>query len=801
MVFRICVIKKVIAANSVVPVLLILLLFQSISLVACQSTETYSIPDKWVIADLRIFSPDFSEHPNQDIIAAYTRETRSDIQIRLDFLDISDNNKPDIYIALDTQPGGTNDLPLEIKSNIEWDTLILIPADGIPGAYLPPIRGRQLDISQLRANVIPRIAYDPWNDYAIISLNKFGFPEQNQLFKAQVFLTDEGNTQPLDIIGPFQFDDNVKIQAPVLIAFWNVFPSYTPAQAIRRWDGAHTGPYGERHGLNLLLESVKTNKIPITLLDLRAPQAISAIDYIDQLSEIQKLVADRLILLPDPLPDLKFFRDGNSYINLDLTETKSGFNQSQQPKWLLECAQIDAREVSQKFHLPMSKFLYMPQLSDLPVNGYHTIFSFSRQKTSPRRLFETNVILIPSENHELQATPQGLSLSTRKELLKNIRAGTHGTSDFFFLGGSLPETTWGDPESVNAALRYIAEHPWIKPLNADELTAMQLNSEETSVPHRIPQIKTSPIPQHQDLINLICSDEDDLLINPILAAAWQSYQSMFSPLPPEPEMLQNLRFNYLYQIEYLLDAAEWAEHPTTQVDCSNDKNRDGYTECVLSSDNFYALFDRSGARLKFMFVRLSHEMGFNPTVHQIIGPTSQFLVGIGDPSSWNLHTGDASESEGVHGAFSDTRYSWDIYSITEISPGYISFTSPDGILSKSFNFDENRLTVEYKNTPPITVQIPLALDPWIRFTPDWGIRYWENQTTNGWIWGLHDGPQINITSNGIIELHPFTATQDNLAFRENPNFEYPPGHFLPFPIALTEIQSLSETLTIQLEFR
>ena len=37
--------------------------------------------------------------------------------------------------------------------------------------------------------------------------------------------------------------------AYLLLAFWDTLPASTPIQLLRRWDGAHTGPYGQRHGL------------------------------------------------------------------------------------------------------------------------------------------------------------------------------------------------------------------------------------------------------------------------------------------------------------------------------------------------------------------------------------------------------------------------------------------------------------------------------------------------------------------------------------------------------------------------
>jgi hypothetical protein len=103
----------------------------------------------------------------------------------------------------------------------------------------------------------------------------------------------------------------------------------------------------------------------------------------------------------------------------------------------------------------------------------------------------------------------------------------------------------------------------------------------------------------------------------------------------------------------------------------------------------------------------------------------------------------------------------------------------------------------------MTVKIPLVLDPWIRFSPDWGDQYYDQKNLQSWIWGIHEGPEVEITTNGDIKLHPFTSSKQTLSVRENPNFEYPPGHFIPFPVAIAELEANSDrdSLFIQLEYR
>jgi hypothetical protein len=99
----------------------------------------------WKIADLRALDPLDAPDPSLDLIAVYTRDLNFAQQIRLDFLDIPETPAADIYIALDTKPGGSeavhlSRLDLEAlypegirPTEIAYDLLLVIPAEGQPG--------------------------------------------------------------------------------------------------------------------------------------------------------------------------------------------------------------------------------------------------------------------------------------------------------------------------------------------------------------------------------------------------------------------------------------------------------------------------------------------------------------------------------------------------------------------------------------------------------------------------------------------------------------------------------------------
>src|SRR4030042_458722 len=115
----------------------VVFLLLSIFLVACQPTHlTFpgNMVDDWKYGDLRLLDPVDTVEPDQDLIALYTRTQGQSFQIRLDFLDLDILRRQDVFIAIDTNPGGVNQirtstnysLPVEIY----WDYLIIIPAKG-----------------------------------------------------------------------------------------------------------------------------------------------------------------------------------------------------------------------------------------------------------------------------------------------------------------------------------------------------------------------------------------------------------------------------------------------------------------------------------------------------------------------------------------------------------------------------------------------------------------------------------------------------------------------------------------------
>jgi hypothetical protein len=102
------------------------------------------------------------------------------------------------------------------------------------------------------------------------------------------------------------------------------------------------------------------------------------------------------------------------------------------------------------------------------------------------------------------------------------------------------------------------------------------------------------------------------------------------------------------------------------------------------------------------------------------------------------------------------------------------------------------LIANYNSSTPITVQIPLAVDPAARFSPGWGSRYLGSERAGGWLWGLKDGPKVHLWTSGDLSISAFSDSFEYMGQPENPDLDFPPGHFLPFPMALGEINARGE---------
>jgi hypothetical protein len=713
----------------------------------------------WVYTDLRLLDAADADQTTLDLLAVYTRNMGDELQIRLDMLEHAATPDYDLYLALDTQAGGSRSLPIAAQANLDWDWLLVIPASG--------------EMQALDSNMRPksgaglRVIRDPVLDQVQISLIQT--EPHGQHPNVQVFIVPAGKEQISDQTDPIRWGDAQPPPARVWLAFWNTFPAYTPASALRRWNGAHTGPLGGSHGLLHLLRTARAEGAPLALLDLKYPASLSALDFSGGLGLVQGMAGEGWLILPEYLPD-------------------PGQMAGDPAQWLKRPGEM-IQQVGERFGLSPSKMGFTQPTYFSPTTEFDLLFADLTHSTAqPGRLEPTlmwrwgNQRALPIRRYagqETQAQDDGPSLEVRRALSRTALAAAQpgGETKVLVLGGSLPESAWGSPGAAKATMHYIKSRPWIQLMDARDLLAMPATVDADIQTAQADAGQFSATQDSQALLEALHRAPD----NALGEAAWQAYLALNAPTYPAPVELNALRANYSGQVWSLLAAARWLEHPAPMASCAADLDQDEEAECVLASDQLYAQFESQSGALIYLFQRDPGGGG-----HQIIGPSSQVISGLSDPQSWKLNDGLTADPAVIAGAFAETGMNYQ----PVLAGERLTFTTADRSSQKTYLLLPDGLRLIYRAGQAKTLQMPLLLDPWRRFAPGWSAGYGQSRQPFGWTARLESESaspiQVEIYSNTAISAENFNEAAGLIQRAENPNQDYPPGFFLPF--AVTEIR-------------
>jgi hypothetical protein len=761
--------------------------------------------------DLRALDPADAAQPSLDLLALYMQADPGEVRVRLDLLELPLEPEIDLYVALDVRPGGASHLPLEIEPGTAWDLLLVLPAEGAPQVLdeaLQPVRGAGL-----------RVLRSPVFDHLEIRLNtsllrRLGSGPLNTL-QVQAFSTLSGEAIVGDSIGPASIQGKPPRQGQVVLAFWDALPAYSPVEALRRWNGAHTGPAGGRHGLENLLGAVEEAGVPVILLDLLHPASAPALDMVGAAALLHKPLERGLVGAP-----------------VVITGAVDPGGSGDIYQWALRRASQDSLQTARRLQLPAGRLAFAPQgdpglapegkvvfvsRPDLPAL---TVVWAERQGS---RLFIPVPGTAPAGGDGVDITVgmDGPSLAIRTALahLALETQQAQGARPLLLLGGDLPGTDWGSPRVAELNLRYLLSRPWIQILSPTGLLTLEgsrapLAAGEQGLPNTGVGLEAAlpedfALRQHT-LLEQLRSAPDNFLTQ----AAWQAYLAAYAPVWPGSPVLPVVRYRYFGDAEVLLSAAYWAAGPQPKSQCAFDFNGDGVLDCVLASDTAFAVFDAARAGLVLLAVRLP-----DGEVHQVIGPTSQLISGASDPYTWNFEAlGGEVDPEVILGAFMSPvapgaseqvqlpvaepeQAATGAYPV-QITPGALRFSSNAG-WTKAFTLTEAGMRIEYWGEGPFPVQIPLALDPWTRSLPDWHLRYLRSTAPQAWAWGVK-GESGSIFWAGLaasepLQAHTFLDSVGYLSIPEDPNFDYPAGHLLPFPLAVVELDAAGD-FVVELTF-
>jgi hypothetical protein len=132
---------------------------------------------------------------------------------------------------------------------------------------------------------------------------------------------------------------------------------------------------------------------------------------------------------------------------------------------------------------------------------------------------------------------------------------------------------------------------------------------------------------------------------------------------------------------------------------------------------------------------------------------------MSDSSEWNLAHGVQSDPGQFLGVFDDNTDENIIY----IKDNSILIENVAMTMRRSVTINEYTVHFQIQNTAqemsPIT--IPLSIDPWIRYTPNWGDKYSLSSNKTGIDWGIIDGLSVN-SNKQSYKYFDFNATHNDL---------------------------------------
>ena len=705
----------------------------------------------WKPAHLLFIKDPGNINPEHAIIAFYMRQRQEDLEFRLDLLDMQNPYSNDIYLALDTQPGGNDRLPNGELITTQWDILFVVPAFQPP--YALGINGQRIP------GQIPGVVRDSSLGTIIVQINKNVLPGDANRLHAQAFLTDPTTQNIFDQTPTLSIGSQPPAPAPLLLSFYDTLPASTPVQALRRWDGAHTGPLGQRHGLATLVNQASSWNIPITLLDLKTPASLSALDLVGGAAWLKKLEAKDLLNLP-----LTAYGDPTT------NPVSLAYSSQAAQSFGFQSSQIGYGSFEPGSLPPLKAFFFAtPDLNHIVI-WHGTRFIPLPQAENPQNPF---------------AGPDGPSIEFKKQLL---RIALSPENDLLTVGGSLPASELADLSVSPLFFEYIATHAWIKPLSGSDLLGFEGK-----------EIQNWPL---SDCTDLLCMKKEDSeqpvakireqmraeLVNlpdaTIKDQAWQEYFLLSTPLA-QP-FFSAVQASYIGQVGNLIAAARWAQNPTALADCSKDIDWDGQPDCILASSKIFSIIKLDGGRMVFAGIRKGND------VIQWVGTKSQFALNWDSIAAQETKNGPASDPTEVPGAFFD-RSQYSPYHAS-ISGSRLELNSAEFGITKSFTITASELLVQIKSSQADQTKIPLVLDAPGRFQPGWQGTYPQPDSSGDsfrWQPTGRPGVEINI-SNAALTSNSFLDSRSYMTQPEIPDRDYPPGHYLPFPLSVLELRSDSD---------
>ena len=671
-------------------------------------------------------------------VAAYFRRMQSSCQFRFDFLNYTDIENLDLRLSIfsHSPPTGSNNQP---------DAVV-----DIPGNISPTIRTRDF---LSKENLKIKVFRNPDLDSIVVQLPALPLCSKHVFsFYAEAF--SPGGL--LYSATPWISTETPAIHpAKIMFAFWYTLPAVTPLQLIRRWDGAHTGPFGQRHGLKVLLETAEKYQVPLFLLDLKEPSSLVGLEALGMLDWITKLERNHILSLAE-----------SSYGSALAHRESLNFSQRVTETFQLKTSPLYFSADGQAGTKHQAYFSYSDNPAQVFTSGSSKIFPlpYHPHQTAPEWMAEVY-------------SPDGLSEIVIQKLLEG--AWNNEEDSILVLGGSLPESPLGDSTIVEPVLYYVAMHPWIQTATYNDL----MNMRPTTMSINGLSLVTSSPSVIEEKVYAALQESPQ---NEFSASAWEMFFNLTDIAGDNPSYFINQ--SYLSQVYNLIFASYWAQEPVESNHCDVDLDSDNQPECILSNRKILMILDPLGGRLEFAAGCITENH-----CSQWLGTTAQFAAGLSDPSSWDPAHPFNPDGSIIPGAFADPGNKAHLYNLT-MDTGEIIFSDSIDHITKTFQLLPSGFQVTLQANDLYSTLIPLIIDPNSHYNLLTNQnKEFEQLTSENLIWIGPSGEEIEIQIDGA-QFHYSTNSQalPLLKISEDPDLAYPDIFYQPFPVSIIQLEQSTD---------
>ena len=721
---------------------IILLLVESIS--GCSPLQSITPQNsegrQWRSSQVRSLDfPEDANSPDMDMIAIYDRLTSGGFEIRIDLLEGSGVNSQ-ITLLLDQVPGQLLPDQTGIEST-NWDKAYKIHlSDGVNGSE--NIDGCNIEWNTNQA-------------FEMVTLRYACIQELPRRY--QVVISNSDNNTPVDMSPEISTASSPAPQSRLAMVFWDTLPAATPAQNLRRWDGAHTGPFGQRHGLKHLLEAVSQSEVHIFLLDFLNPESIHGAQQVAGLDLITQLARTGKITLAagDESPTVA----SNMIINRSI-------------------------EIAKEQDLPNPAVLFASISYDqLRKSRNHNSLVFAElpDRTHLFHYQDTTLIPLPAPLHERfdQTTILNRNGLTREAKISLIQAAISGEKTNVILwGGNLAESPWADNSIALAAFSWISAHPWIQVLDPQALQnqkAITIPSNQIFPCHDVLCTPVSALTLYREQLNSAYYPTDQQLIDQInnltdpgiRKLARDATLKIMQPTKDSDSLMRQAQA--FGKLGFLIAAAGWQKNPETIANCDQDINWDNKKECILADTTWFTIIEPESGQLVFAL--------FNSDPDLLLISPVEYQTGWTQTNLPNSNISGLGVDE-----FFQTRFT------PMISNNAITLTASNQHIR--FQLLQDRIQISASGSMSGIMVVPLSLR---NIDASNSIC---TRNSSGW---QCDNKQVVLDSGKSDAVQFFSAYDSESLMKapEDPDLAYPSGHFLPYPIHRANL-SFTDKITLQM---